>query len=301
MPLMHLNELKVQVPPLPHFLTAGKDVFGPGMKHVERHMIGIFDLIVVSKGTLYMGEDGTDIQLDAGQALILRPDLHHYPTKACEAETRFYWLHFQVSSPWMEKHETAPFQLSSMPGLDTTSLNNIGNQYQFHLPRYLTLSNPLEMYSELEGLLNLLPKTDLLSCWKQQTAFHHLLFRMCGDSQLDRPDSAIVKLAERTASFLKENYRMMITNELLRGALHYHPIYITRCMRTVFGCTPNEYVNEYRIEQAKMLLLTTDRSIAAVSSEVGFDDPPYFSRRFRSSTGMNPRDYRNQFVLKGKK
>ncbi|WP_219834112.1 AraC family transcriptional regulator [Paenibacillus sp. R14(2021)] len=286
----------VQVPPLPHFLTGGRDVYAAGDQHVERQMIGVFDLIVVSQGTLFIGEAGIDAEVGAGQALILRPDLHHYPTKPCEAETTFYWIHFQLTSLWSDRSEPGPIHLSPQPNADHAHVRDFGQQHTLRLPRLMTLPDPAAVYAEIEGLLSLISKSDLASSWKRQAIFHNLLFRMYGDVHSGRMDSAVVKLAERTASYLRANYRQALTNEQLRSALNYHPIYITRCMRAVFGCTPNEYVNEYRMGQAKLQLLTTDRPIAEIAADAGFEDPAYFTRRFGRYARMSPTAYRNQFI-----
>ncbi|QHW32814.1 helix-turn-helix domain-containing protein [Paenibacillus rhizovicinus] len=294
------QDLIVQIPPLPHFLTAGSDVFLPGSRHVERQMIGVFDLIVVSSGALFMGEAGEDIRIGAGQALVLRPDLHHYPTKPCEEATHFYWVHFQAHAPWTthDEHATLPFS-SQQRSTERLRPGDFGRQYDLRLPCFITLPDPQEVYADIEGLLALDARSDLTGSWKQQTVFHNLLFRLCGEAQQGRTDSAAIQLAERTASFLKANYRQTVTNELLRTELNYHPIYITRCMRAVFGRTPNEYVNEYRLEQAKLLLLTTDKPVADIAASVGFEDPAYFARRFAKGAAMSPSAYRKQFEVGG--
>lgn len=296
---MPLQDLIVRIPPLPHYLTAGEDVFMPGERHVERQHIGVFDLIVVSRGALFMGESGEDVRVGAGQALILRPDLHHYPAKPCEEETHFYWIHFQAHAPWSEPGERPAAELAARWSAEHASPGDYGRQYDLRLPRFGTLPQPQDVYGEIEGLLALSDQADLAGSWKQQTVFHQLLFRLCGEAQQGRTDSAAVKLAERTASYLKTNYRVPITNELLRTELNYHPIYITRCMRAVYGRTPNEYVNEYRLEQAKLLLLTTDKPVAEIAAAVGFEDPAYFARRFAQTAGMSPSAYRKQFEARG--
>jgi AraC family L-rhamnose operon transcriptional activator RhaR len=49
-----------------------------------------------------------------------------------------------------------------------------------------------------------------------------------------------------------------------------------------------------RAEKAAVLLLTTDKAIAAIGREVGWHDPNYFARRFRAAFGISARQYRNQ-------
>ena len=52
-----------------------------------------------------------------------------------------------------------------------------------------------------------------------------------------------------------------------------------------------EYLTRVRIENAKLLLRQGQHSIQFVSDACGFANANYFARVFRSSVGMNPRDY----------
>jgi AraC-like DNA-binding protein len=39
-----------------------------------------------------------------------------------------------------------------------------------------------------------------------------------------------------------------------------------------------------------------DRSIAEIAYELGFENPPYFSRLFKKEAGMTPNQFRNLFL-----
>ena len=51
-----------------------------------------------------------------------------------------------------------------------------------------------------------------------------------------------------------------------------------------------DFLTERRISLAKELLGDLTLNIAEVALATGFDDPSYFTRRFRQKTGMTPRD-----------
>ncbi|SEW52765.1 helix-turn-helix domain-containing protein [Chitinophaga arvensicola] len=56
-----------------------------------------------------------------------------------------------------------------------------------------------------------------------------------------------------------------------------------------------QYINHYRIEQAKVLLHTTDYdhlSILGIAFEAGFNSKTTFNTVFKKTTGMSPREYR---------
>jgi AraC family transcriptional regulator of arabinose operon len=56
--------------------------------------------------------------------------------------------------------------------------------------------------------------------------------------------------------------------------------------------TPQQYVEERRLEMAAHYLRTTAQSVAEVSEMVGFANPFYFSNRFRRRFGKSPSAYR---------
>jgi YesN/AraC family two-component response regulator len=55
-------------------------------------------------------------------------------------------------------------------------------------------------------------------------------------------------------------------------------------------------VNEIRMKKAEELLSLPNLSIAEISYSLGYDDPDYFSRVFRSFSGMKPTDYRKKIT-----
>ena len=57
------------------------------------------------------------------------------------------------------------------------------------------------------------------------------------------------------------------------------------------------YLNRFRINKAQQMLAGTDRSIAAISQEVGFCDQSYFGVLFRRFVGTTPREYRESCSL----
>ena len=59
------------------------------------------------------------------------------------------------------------------------------------------------------------------------------------------------------------------------------------------GISPGQYHLSLRIRQAKDLLINTNLSIKEISYRLGFESIFYFSRVFKSKTGINPTGYKN--------
>jgi AraC-like DNA-binding protein len=63
------------------------------------------------------------------------------------------------------------------------------------------------------------------------------------------------------------------------------------------GQAPLHFVHHLKIEQAKKLLSTTNKPISQISDELGVMNANYFTRMFKSKSGLTPLQYRQQFGL----
>ncbi|GMK40382.1 hypothetical protein PCCS19_34380 [Paenibacillus sp. CCS19] len=58
-----------------------------------------------------------------------------------------------------------------------------------------------------------------------------------------------------------------------------------------------DYLLSQRIEQAKLLLLQTDHTIARIAEDVGFNQAAYFTACFTRAEGISPRKYRLRYAF----
>ncbi|MDU4696194.1 MAG: AraC family transcriptional regulator [Paenibacillus sp.] len=285
--------VQLTAPPLPYFLECGHSVYLPGDEHPNRRNIGIFDWIVVESGTLYLGEAGQSWSLGAGQSLLLLPDRHHYAVKPCEEMTSFYWLHFHTVCAWQQlPAEEADHRY---PDADEHHGRFLASPYSLQLPKAWVLPSPDQTFRLFRQLLESLGERQSRAFWNRQQRFEELL-RAMDLRQLESHTSPVVTVAEKAEAYIKSNYRSELNSGQMAEALHYHYNYITRCMKQVYGMTPNDYLLHYRLEQAKLLLLKTEWPIAEIATYVGFNSTPYFSNRFALKNGCSPRAFRKQYV-----
>jgi AraC-like DNA-binding protein/mannose-6-phosphate isomerase-like protein (cupin superfamily) len=70
--------------------------------------------------------------------------------------------------------------------------------------------------------------------------------------------------------------------------------HLCRTVRAHYGTTPTAFVTELRLRRAEMLLATTSASLTAIAYRCGFSSPSYFSKCFRQTQGVTPRDFRRR-------
>lgn len=95
-------------------------------------------------------------------------------------------------------------------------------------------------------------------------------------------------------TYIRENYKEKIRICDLAGLINRNEQYFCRFFKKAIGRSPIEYVNEYRIRQARRLLDQTDLSVMEVCLECGYNNLGNFLREFRRHTDTTPLQYRKK-------
>lgn len=101
-------------------------------------------------------------------------------------------------------------------------------------------------------------------------------------------------LIRKCIDFIKENYQKNVT---LSDAALYVDVsssYLSLLFKQETGINFSNYLTNYRIEEAKKLLKTTNLKIYEVAYKVGFDSPYYFSKVFKNTLGSTCKEFKNR-------
>lgn len=101
------------------------------------------------------------------------------------------------------------------------------------------------------------------------------------------------RLVRKAMAYIHEHYTSAISRDDIAGYASVSRSYLSTCFQQELGVSPITYLNRYRVNQAKILLQTTQRTIADIAITVGFSDHSHFSRIFRREVGMSPRQFRH--------
>lgn len=95
--------------------------------------------------------------------------------------------------------------------------------------------------------------------------------------------------------YIRDNYSYDISMQDAARAVNYSETYFCKMFKQRYGLSFTAYLTEYRMREAKKLLLQPTVNVREVGEKVGYTDATYFSRVFRRHTGMSPSEYRNAF------
>lgn len=125
-----------------------------------------------------------------------------------------------------------------------------------------------------------------------------LMDEICKDSQsmemqkLGGKDSRSVAIA---AEYIAVNYYHKIDVDSICRYVNYSRYYFSRCFKEIQGMSIMEYINKVRLDRAIYLLNHTELTVIEVAKSVGFDDPYYFSKKFKTYTGVPPSRFKNTY------
>jgi AraC-like DNA-binding protein len=123
----------------------------------------------------------------------------------------------------------------------------------------------------------------------------HLMGRLLWQKQkFRRSEMPNVEKVANTIEFMKTRLNLPITISTLATMTNFSPSYYRNLFKSVTGRSPMAYLIQLRMQQAAILLNTTDLSIKAICAEVGYSDQLYFSRAFRCVHGICPLAYRRR-------
>ena len=88
-------------------------------------------------------------------------------------------------------------------------------------------------------------------------------------------------------------YRKLLLEEIAQREDLSMP-YLSHMFKDVLGMSFQDYLKKKRFEHARLLILSTNRSLLEISLESGFSDPRYLIKMFESEFGCTPREYRRQ-------
>ena len=234
--------------------------WGPG---VRDHFLIHF--IVSGKGTFYV--DGRTYSLSAGQAFFIKPSqLVRYEADS-DDPWEYYWVGFNGTYasrilPKLPFAEDVPYYTCQNPQRIKEALYNI------------YLSRGPEAYNDASMVGHLYLFLAALMQEMQATETHH--------------SSASSQYVVKAIKFIQFNYSHDISIDDIAKAVGVSRSHLYRVFMNNAGCSPIDYLTDYRINEACYLLKNSKLSIAEVAASVGFFDQFYFSRVFKKAKGTPP-------------
>lgn len=110
----------------------------------------------------------------------------------------------------------------------------------------------------------------------------------------DTEDKKNIKHIDVITDYIENHiYDTDLTVEKLCRAANLSRTYFNRIFKSIYGCSPIEYINNQRIKKAKFLLDMGSYTNEEISCLCGFNDVKYFYVVFKKITGQTTKAYKN--------
>ncbi|MCA1596514.1 MAG: arabinose operon transcriptional regulator AraC [Chloroflexi bacterium] len=262
--------------PSPRFSQILTGHYDRGYDTWRENGTGDWLLIFTEKGAGRFGHSAGAITTRAGDVVLIQPGtLHDYGAETPDCEWEILWAHFHPRPHWHEWMEWP----REAPGLlrlrleDPPMRRRIYARFQ---EAHRLASGALRRREPFA--MNALEET-LLWCDTQNP-----------HSDQIRMDSRI-RLA---MDYLCAHLHQKITLQAVAAASGLSASRLAHLFRSQVGLTAQQFLEQQRLGRAIQLLELTPRTIQEIAYEVGYDNPFYFTLRFKRHTGLSPRDYRKK-------
>jgi AraC-like DNA-binding protein len=244
-------------------------VHTPGLmrRHADR-VLPVHELIVVQSGKLPIAEDDRRFTVPRDGWVLLPAGRRHYGFGDIDRHAWFYWLCFGA------------------PGVD----DGMGSA-ALKERRTGSVARPDRLRSLFEHVLE-----DQDAGILTPAAARGYLQLVLAEIVLERSataDPAVANLpAVRAAAFITDHLtEPNLSTARIADALAFNADYLGRAFRDAFGETLTDHIHRLRIDRARMLFRSTDRSVERIGAEVGFGDGRYFRRVFKRRVGLTPAQF----------
>jgi AraC family transcriptional regulator of arabinose operon len=259
-------------------LTIGEFAQGTDYRTFRKEGTPNYLLILTLEGSgRATGPDGQVLTTIPGDILLYEPGaFHHYGTSP---ETGFWnltWSHFIPKPDW----NYWPDWPTRWNGLKQF---RIGPVTTGRVRDALSIVYEADMGSgEIAGRFML---NSLERAWIHIRLAHDRTLKPDRDTRI-----------QKALHFIEANLQQKLSIRQMARECGLSESRFAHLFRDQIGQTPQQLIEARRMEQARNLLRYSNLSVGEVASACGFDDPFYFSNRFRNFFNKSPRAYRTQVM-----
>ena len=232
------------------------------------------EIFYLEKGNRTISIDDIPIEVSAGQLVIYAPKAFHgekIPTLVPECEVGI--ISFETESPLPQEYLNRAITLTGKQRVELSAI----------------IQEAVPLFETRKGTRGMLLKSHA-SLYTLQSIKNRLeLFLL----ELISPGENLpMSQMNRITDYMMQNIGSAPQLQQIAKELGMSAATIKRIVEQTCGMPPKAYFISLQIEEAKRLLSETPMNVTEISQMLGFSSVHYFSRLFKSKTGMTPTEYR---------
>ena len=250
---------------------------------IDWHWHTEFEFVYIESGIVRFSIGETDFDLSEGQGIFINSRiLHKLCSKNDAAIPNFLFLPSLIApaESLIYQKFVLPFLNSSLDYYIFSSLPEWQKEILSEMQKLVQLSrddiNELQASIQIQKIWALLT-SNVVCCPKTQTMNSSSLARL-----------------QMMMQFIHSKYTDSISLPDIAKAGDVSTSTALNLFRNVLNTSPVNYLIRYRLKEAALLLVNTEKKVSAISTETGFRNADYFCRAFKKMYSLTPTEYRRE-------
>jgi AraC-like DNA-binding protein len=258
------------------FLPTDIGFFPRAKEHLRARSVGVEEAIFIFciQGFGWCEIAGHNHPVGAGDLLVVPPEVPHiYGARGGEPWTIF-WFHAQGALIQAYLYELGVS--SERPVI------HIGEEFRVRALFEEALEIIEHGYTKL-----------LLFC-ASQTLTHLITVLIREHRRASHKQPSVRQQIAQTIAYMRQHLNQSLRLDALAAIANLSRSHYVELFKQQSGYAPIDYFIRLRMQRACRLLDMTEMSVKAIASELGYEDPLYFSRLFRKVNEISPIEYRRR-------
>lgn len=195
---------------------------------------------------------------------------------------------------------TEPHYYHAKDGLEFVYMHFDGSNSHEICQHILAQSGPLIRHDNnilignlLYNMVNFYQADGIETMFQSSMRIYHLFeYLLAAEKQQYEKDNPV----ENAIRYIRSNMAEDITLESLSNEANLSTYYFAHCFKEQTGFSPMEFVINTRLNQAKILLVRTSKSIEEIAYEVGYSSASSLINIFVKREGLSPGKYRKIYI-----
>ena len=244
---------------------------------------------MILEGDFLYQLDGKEMKMSPGDIIFINSGLLHQIRPCVREQGKLY--SFIWRAELIGGKHTDIYKECIAPVLNRR-INSVfwSNKDKNHEKIADCLRKAVLFYEKKEGPYQLQVQQQIASFWLElyERVEHECMDEIEENSGNDR-DSKRVKAA---LQYIYEHYQESVKLDEIAQAAYVSRSELCRSFQRIVQTSPMEFLMQFRIRQATVLLKKQDLRIADVAEMVGFCSPSHFGSNFMKYMGCTPKEYR---------
>lgn len=253
-------------------------------------------IVLLDKGNLSMKVNGELYQLSSPSIILLSAGDNLQEIDSSKAQFKILFFHPNIISRYLtiEKLESR----EELDEFENRDFYNIEPFYYDTRDKYLQIDfiqsrYLLSLFNQMEDVLKY-QSSDKWRC-EFRAFMYHVLFKLERQFREKKETSTgKVELVDQVCTYIQCIYNEPISLDDLCSKFNMNRTSLNRMFKEHTDMTVIEYLLDLRLKMARKMLSKTELNINEICNRIGFSDPSYFSRKFKTKTGSSPTEYRDQ-------